>query len=35
MIYGVRVGISEVMIIIMGLIILFLIVRAFFVQPKG
>ncbi len=34
-IQGVRVGMSEIMIMLMGLIIVFLIIRAFIVKPKG
>ncbi len=34
-IQGVKVGLSEIMIMLMGLIIVFLIIRAFIVKPKG
>lgn len=34
-IQGVKVGLSEIMIMLMGLIIIFLIIRAFIVKPKG
>lgn len=33
-IQGVKVGMSEIMIMLMGLIIVFLIIRAFIVKPK-
>lgn len=35
MIYGVKVGFSEIMIMMMGLIILFLVIRAFIFQPRS
>lgn len=35
MIYGVKVGFSEIMIMIMGAIILFLVIRAFIFQPRS